>query len=309
MPPTKQEDLKSTHTIRKACDFYMRTPKFSALGGKSQYDYERNLEFACVTSVQGGKFLGNIKLKDLQFSNVTVAYDIWQVKHGVRAANYIATCLSIVLNTARRHEVLLSNPVSLLQRTKPKPRKIKWTTPQVKHFLDTAYNNWEWRSIGLIVHMAFHWAQRVGDIRLLEWDALDLDNAVLNLEQSKRGADVHLPIQGGLLPMLKQQKKDFGFLPYVAPRVRSRAGAYTPYDDVEICGLVNEVKEAAGLPKALTAMDLRRTAITQMVERGVDVVGIMQVSGHSSPQSVTPYLVNTLAGATEALSNREDDLI
>ena len=113
MPP-KQEELKSTHTIRKACDFYMRTPKFSALGGKSQYDYERNLEFACVTPVQGGKFLGNIKLKDLQFSNVTVGYDYWQVKHGVRAANYIATCLSIVLNTARRHEVLLSNPVSLI---------------------------------------------------------------------------------------------------------------------------------------------------------------------------------------------------
>ena len=308
MPP-KQEELKSTHTIRRACDFYMRTPKFCVLGAKSQYDYERNLEFACKTSVQGGKFLGNIKLKDLQFSNVTVAYDYWQVKHGVRAANYIATCLSIVLNTARRHEVLLSNPVSLIQRAKAKPRKIKWTTPQVKQFLDTAYNNWEWRSIGLIVHMAFHWAQRIGDMRLLEWGALDLDKGVLNLEQSKRGADVHLPVQGGLLPMLKQQKEDFGFLPYVAPRVRARAGAYTPYDDVEICGLVNSVKEAAGLPKELTAMDLRRTAITQMVERGVDVVGIMQVSGHSSPQSVMPYLVNTLAGATKALSNREDDLI
>jgi len=308
MPP-KQEELKSTHTIRKACDFYMRTPKFSALGGKSQYDYERNLEFACKTSVQGGKFLGNIKLKDLQFSNVTVAYDYWQVKYGVRAANYIATCLSIVLNTARRHEVLLSNPVSLIQRTKAKPRKIKWTTPQVKQFLDTAYSNWEWRSIGLIVHMAFHWAQRIGDVRLLEWKALDLDKGVLDLEQSKRGADVHLPVQGGLLPMLKQQKEDFGFLPHVAPRVKARAGSYTPYDDVEICGLVNSVKEAAGLPKELTAMDLRRTAITQMVERGVDVVGIMQVSGHSSPQSVMPYLVNTLAGATKALSNREDDLI
>jgi len=308
MPP-KQEELKSTHTIRKACDFYMRTPKFCALGGKSQYDYNRNLAFACNTSVQGGKYLGNIKLKDIQFSHVTVAYDLWRVKHGVRAANYIATCLSIVFNTARRHNALLSNPVSLLDRAKPKPRKVKWTTPQVKQFLDTAYSNWEWRSIGLIVHMAFHWAQRIGDMRLLEWKALDLDKGVLDLEQSKRGADVHLPIQGGLLPMLQQQKEDFGFLPYVAPRVRARAGVYTPYDDVEICGLVNSVKEAAGLPSELTAMDLRRTAITQMVEKGVDVVGIMQVSGHSTPQSVAPYLVNTLAGATEALSNREDDLI
>ena len=56
-------------------------------------------------------------------------------------------------------------------------------------------------------------------------------------------------------------------------------------------------------------MDLRRTAIMQMVEGGVDVVGIMQTSGHASPQSVKPYLVNTLAGATKALSNRKDNLI
>ena len=306
---TKVEELKSTHTIRKACDFYMRTPKFAALGGKSQYDYERNLAFACNTSVQGGKYLGNIKLKDIQFSNVTVAYDLWQVKHGVRAANYIATCLSIVLNTARRHEVLLSNPVSLLDRAKPKPRKVKWTTPQVKLFLDTAYGEWRWRSIGLIVHMAFHWAQRVGDMRTLEWSSIDLVNNKLELEQSKRGADVFIPIQGGLINMLAQQQKDFGFQPYVAPRVLPRTGAYSPYDDQEICGLVNQVKEKAGLPKNLTAMDLRRTAITQMVERGVDVVGIMQVSGHANPQSVKPYLVNTLAGSTEAQSKREDDLI
>ncbi len=87
----------------------------------------------------------------------------------------------------------------------------------------------------------------------------------------------YTPQHDELFNMLKQQKDDFGFLPYVAPRVRARAGAYTPYDDVEICGLVNSVKEAAGLPSELTAMDLRRTAITQMVERGVDVVGIMQV--------------------------------
>jgi hypothetical protein len=31
----------------------------------------------------------------------------------------------------------------------------------------------------------------------------------------------------------------------------------------------------------------------------------MQVSGHSNPQSVKPYLVNTLTGATNALANRK----
>jgi integrase len=302
-------ELKASDTVQKACAFYMNTPKFASLAGKTQRDYERHLMTACNTAVQRGKNLGNIRLKDLRFANVTVAYDTWERDIGVRSANYIATALSIVLNTSIRHQALFSNPVSLIQRSKTKPRKVRWTTPQVKCFLDTAYSQWRWRSIGLIVHMAFNWAQRIGDMRMLKWTSLDLVNNTLELEQSKRGEDVFLPIQGGLIDMLRQQQNDFGFQDYVAPRVEPRAGAYTPYDDDEIHVLVNQVKTQAGLPKELTAMDLRRTAITQMVERGVDVVGIMQVSGHANPQSVKPYLVNTLAGATEALSNREEDLI
>jgi hypothetical protein len=46
-----------------------------------------------------------------------------------------------------------------------------------------------------------------------------------------------------------------------------------------------------------------------MVEKGLDAVGIMQVSGHANPQSIKPYLVNTLTGATTAQACREDELI
>jgi len=41
-----------------------------------------------------------------------------------------------------------------------------------------------------------------------------------------------------------------------------------------------------------------------MVEGGVDLAGVMQVSGHRSPQSVKPYLVNTYSGAVKALEGR-----
>jgi len=208
---TKVDELKGTHTLRKACDFYMRTPSFAAISGKSQKDYERKLNAVCLSSVQSGRILGNTKLKDLRFKHITVAYDAWLMAHGIRSANYMATCLSIVMNMAIRHEALVTNPVSLIDRKKTKARKVKWTTPQVKLFLDTAYGEWRWRSIGLIVHMAFHWAQRVGDMRTLKWTSIDLVNNTLELEQSKRGADVFIPIQGGLVDMLAQQQKDFGF--------------------------------------------------------------------------------------------------
>jgi integrase len=200
---------------------------------------------------------------------------------------------------------MISNPVSLIQRTPNKPRKVKWTEEQVKLFLDTAYSDFRWRSIGLIAHMAYDWAQRMGDMRLLQWSNIDFDLQRLDLEQSKRRADVHIPIDDALIKMLIQQREDFGFQDYVAPRVTPRNGNYNPYSIQEVSILVNEVKEEAGLPNELWGMDLRRTGITEMVEAGVDITGIMQVSGHNSPQSVMPYLVNTFSGASTALNKRK----
>jgi alkylhydroperoxidase/carboxymuconolactone decarboxylase family protein YurZ len=56
-------------------------------------------------------------------------------------------------------------------------------------------------------------------------------------------------------------------------------------------------------------MDLRRTAVTEMLEAGVDIAGIRQVTGHKNMQSVVPYMINTFSGASKALSARgnEDD--
>lgn len=296
-----------TDTIRKACNHYMRSPSFRALSGRSQIDYENNLKRACNTKVQKGKYLGNLKLKEVRFKHMTMAYDYWLDNHGVRQANYILTNISTVFNAALRLEAMLSNPASLVKRHKSKPRKIKWERKHVTTFLNHAYSTFKWRSIGLIVHMAYEWSQRVGDMRMLRWDCLDLDAQRLDLEQSKRRADVHIPISDNLCRMLRQQQEDFGFQSYVAPRIEPRAGAYTPYDPEEIHRLVNAVKAAADLPQELTAMDLRRTGITEMLEAGVDTLGIMQVSGHSNPQSVKPYLVNTFKGASAAQAKRNID--
>lgn len=209
-----------------------------------------------------------------------------------------------------RYDVMIHNPISLVQTVAEKPRRVHWSREQVSIFLDTAYSDFRWRSIGLIVHMAYDWGQRVGDIRLLTWNSLDLNQCRMDMTQSKRNAEVHLPIASDLCQMLRQQKEDFGFQQYVAPRVKPRAGAYTPYDKEEISLHINSILEEANLPKELTAMDLRRTAVTEMMEGGVDLAGIMQVTGHQNTASVKPYMVNTYSGASKALAARgvkEDD--
>ena len=300
----KKVELNPSTKLRKACDEYLHSAKFAELSGAVQVKYERSLYRVCKTKVQHGTELGNIKLKDLRYKHVTYAYDRWLDENGPSAGNYMATCLSIILNLGLRHEALLANPVSQLKRKVDKPRKIKWSKDEVKTFLDTAYSMWRYRSIGLILHMSYEWGQRVGDMRLLKWSDIDFDAQRVDITQSKRGAEVHLPIPDDLLAMLKAQQVDFGFQPYVAPHIRPNNGGYAAYSDIEIHRYVNQIKEIAGLSKELQARDLRRTAITEMAEAGVDLVGIMQVSGHQSPNSVKPYLVNTFSGASAALAKR-----
>lgn len=305
MKQQRQLDLKSNHKLRVAVDAYLHTPDFAKLSGPTQKTYESRLAVVCETPVQNYKLLGNLRLSDISLKHVTYAYDRWLNESGQRAANYNASCLSIVLNHARRHEAILYNPVSLLKRKTDKPRRVLWSREHVQTFLETAYSKWSYRSIGLIVHMAYEWGQRIGDMRLLKWDDIDFEQERVDITQSKRGAEVHLPIDDGLLNMLIQQKKDFGFQPYVAPHVKPKNGAYPPYDDIEVHQYVNRVKNYAGLPEELQARDLRRTAITEMAEAGVDLAGIMQVSGHQNPNSVKPYLVNTFSGASNALAKRK----
>ena len=304
MRQQRQLDLKSNHKLRVAVDAYLHTPDFAKLSGATQKTYESRLAVVCETPVQMGKLLGNMRLGDISLKHITYAYDRWLNESGQRAANYNASCLSIVLNHARRHEAILYNPVSLLKRKTDKPRRVLWSRDHVQTFLQTAYSKWSYRSIGLIVHMAYEWGQRIGDMRLLKWDDIDFDQERVDITQSKRGAEVHLPIDDGLLNMLVQQKKDFGFQPYVAPHVKPKNGAYPPYDDIEVHQYVNRVKNYAGLPEELQARDLRRTAITEMVEAGVPLPQIMAVTGHSTPASVTPYMKNSLTSATEACTLR-----
>jgi len=296
---------KGSAKLSEIVRFYFLSPAYRRLSASSQKDYESHLIAVLDTNVEG-KALGDYRCNNLKVRHLTQAYEQWLLI-GTRTANYRKSVLSAAWKNAMRYDVMIHNPVALVKTESAAPRRTLWERDQVQTFLETAYSDFRWRSIGLIVHMSYDWGQRIGDMRVLTWDKLDLSSCQLSLTQSKRNAEVHLPISTGLCDMLRQQKEDFGFQDYVAPRVKPRAGSYSPYDKTEIHKLINEVLDEANLPSELTAMDLRRTAVTEMMEGGVDIVNIMQVTGHKDVQSVKPYMVNTLSGAKKALAARGND--
>lgn len=293
---------KTTAKIKHLFDYYLHSPEFCRLKPSTQKEYEKHLVAAAATVV-GSKPLGEYNNQRLKVAMCTEAYEKW-LEVGTRTANYRKAAFSAAWKHAMRSDIMIHHPMHVVKTVADQVRRKTWTSDEVKTLLGTAYSEFRWRSIGLIVHMAYDWGQRVGDMRLMTWDKLDLDNNVVAFTQSKRNAAVKLPISPGLCRMLKEQKEAYDFQKHVAPRPTTQAGKFVPYDKYEVSRLINVLLAEANLDTSLTAMDLRRTAVTEMLEGGVDIAGIMQVTGHKNINSVKPYMVNTLSGATRALAAR-----
>ena len=104
-----------------------------------------------------------------------------------------------------------------VQKEHHEPRSVVWTKSQVELFLDTAFEHFKYRNIGLLVLMCYEWGQRPADIRNLTWDCISFEDKKVIITQSKRGATVNLPIAPNILEMLTEQFKDWGWQEYVIP--------------------------------------------------------------------------------------------
>jgi len=291
-----QKRLTATATIEQLIVHYKQSYSYKKLSDKSKKEYAYIFSILDVD-------LRRYRIGKLSVQDARHTYDLW-LQRGVYHANKTSRIASLLFNFAVDHEYIPMNPFGRLQRQTPEPRKVVWSDEEVRKFLEVAYSDFKWRNLGLIVQMTYAWVQRVGDIRVLKWDSIDWDKQTVTIQQSKRRATVHIPIGDDLFHMLKQQCADFDFQEYVAPKVKPRRGVHHPYSIDNVSCEVRRVLAAADLPLNLRVSDLRRTGTTQMVEGGVSMTSLMQVTGHVNPSSLKPYMKNTLRGATEALNKR-----
>jgi len=284
--------------IQTLADEYKQSLDFTGLRLQTQKHYIQMLNIVFTT-------FGNKSVKKLTSKDCKVAYDKW-CKRGLSLANHTLTVANILFNYGVRMEHVQINPFAAIRRRTVRNRSVVWSTEDVKKLLDYAYSDFKWRNIGLIAQMAYEWCQRIGDMRLLTWDNIDFDNKRCTLEQSKRRAEVFLPVSDELLDMLQEQHEDFGFQEYIVPRPKPISGNYVPYSMLKLSKYAKILIAEAGLPSHLRLSDLRRTGTTEMVEAGVGIAQIMSVTGHANPQSVKPYIKNTYESANYALTARRN---
>lgn len=286
---------KTKHII----NYYLASKQFNSLAASSQDKYEVELTKVALSD------LGDIPLNRLTARICNDVYESWVQAHTVAKANERARLFSVVLNYARSLDLINDNPMGKVKKVKHEPYTPIWTQAQVELFLATAFTKFEWRNIGLLVMMCYEWAQRPTDICHLEWGNLDLERGKVKIKQSKRGAEVEMPIEEPLLTMLKDQEEIYGFQKLVIPNYRVTDRAYVPLNPMTFGPKLREVKVACGLHEELKIGHLRKTAITEFVAAGVDSTGIMQVTGHKNISSLNPYMKHTYEGAKTAQASRK----
>tara|TARA_R100000329_G_scaffold25014_1_gene23658 strand:+ start:935 stop:2035 length:1101 start_codon:yes stop_codon:yes gene_type:complete len=302
----QQKGVVNIDDLNSLVYFYKKSNDYNMLASKTKVDYDY-----CIVQMVGSQYknkdLGDMNVKDINGPIAKQIYEMW-INRGISMANHICSVARKIFSFGMEMGYIDLNPFTTFTRRSSDTRKIVWTKEQMIDFLNVAYSDFKYRNVGLIAQMAYEWCQRIGDMRLLSFDSIDFDNAVLHLQQSKRRARVELPISDNLFSMLQQQREEFGFQQYVAPYYKTMGGMFIPYSLQRLSVVGKKIMQKAGLPNNLWLMDFRRTGTTEMVEAGVSMGQIMSVTGHANPSSVKPYMKNTLASADSALSARKEYL-
>jgi integrase len=290
-------------TVNGLIHLYLNSTDFELLSDTTKKAYEYQLKQLGITPLRNTP-LRKHRYKDLTQPKCQEVYDA-MCKRGIPFANRALAVIRKVFSFGTKFGYVERNPWRDMATYAEKSRKQVWTEQDVQTFLLNAYQDFNTRSLGLIVQMAYEWAQRVGDMRELKWENIDLDRGTLVLVQSKRRAEVKIPISEDLLSVLKQQHADFGWQEYVAPNINSKKhNGFNAYSVHALSHAARRFMDRIGLPPELRISDLRRTATTEMVEAGVGMAQIMSVTGHANPQSVKPYMKNSLTSSTLACTLR-----
>jgi integrase len=142
-------------------------------------------------------------------------------------------------------------------------------------------------SCWLFVAFGLNTAMRHSEILRTRFEHLDLEKLRLQIPKAKSGKRDQ-PITAQLGEMLRREMETRGTQGWIFPSPRPGASVSGHRDRMEK-PFRNAVTRAGLDPKIVTPHVLRHTAITKLVQAGVDLPTIQQISGHKTMAMVLRY--------------------
>ena len=196
--------------------------------------------------------------------------------------------MSKAFNLGIDNGLLTFNPLTKVKKLLEDNYKVRFLTNEEETRLYKALPQY----LEPIVTTALQTGMRKSEILNLKWKNIDFEYGFIELLETKSGKSRKIPISDKLFNILNNQSKDTEYV-FINPATGM------PYVDIK-------KSFTAAIKKANISNfrfhDLRHTVATRLVEKGVDLLVVMELLGHSKIETTMRYSHPTPKRKTDAIA-------
>ena len=186
--------------------------------------------------------------------------------------------LSRIFSLGKSNKLVLENPVKYVKQLLEENHKIRFLTlEEEKRLFEVIQYNKSY--LYPIVVCALQTGMRKSEILNLKWENIDFEYRFIELLETKSGKSRKIPISETLWKILNNQKIDNEYI-FTNPDTKTR------YKDIKK-SWDNLLKDAK--IENFRFHDLRHTVATRLVEKGIDLVVVKEILGHSKIETTIRY--------------------
>lgn len=288
-------------TVEGLIAYYYTTSEFKDLAPNSKEHYRLVLKSACDACLDSNsKPFGRLMHKYVTMSQADKLKQKITENVSEHRAVHSLKCLRRVWYVGMRHEKIHTiNPFFKMGIKALERRQKRWSEEEINTFVRQA-DKMGYEGVGTMALLCWHFCQRPGDMRQLQWD--NFQGGTLRFVQEKTGSPLSIPAT----PEIEQRLQSIQRSPHTDCIVfYSKTGK--AYDRRLYNNHAKKVRKAAKLDDELKLADLRRTGATEMANSGCTDDEMRSVTGHKTRDVLGIYLVLGENTATNAMSKRFDN--
>lgn len=263
---------------------YAQSSAYTKLNQRTKDDYSRHWHKFSATCGTGSITAHTIQ----QYLDGIIA------NNGLRTAHHARSALTVVYTWGKRMGLVDVNPTVEVRLPSVKFRQTVWEQKHLDKLRDAVLHNRynltdRERMAASVAWVCYMTAQRTTDVVAFKMSDVGKydSNWYWYLTQSKTGTKLAVPLSTETYNLLKRLTD------------RSSDGStFGCFTDVQLSKTFARIRVKLNLPDGIQVRDMRRTAITRMLDGGVSEDGIRAISGHKSAATTTPY---------KAIHNRRDN--
>jgi integrase len=198
-----------------------------------------------------------------------------------------------MLTKATEWKYLVTSPAAGIRPVKGAGQRTRILTPDEQTALLKAYEKGRRRHVRPLIELLLITGARLGEMLALTW--ADTTCGFIRFVDTKNGKPRRLPMTAQMASILATVPRGDGTFVFVSGR---RGTRYTRV----LTGFKAALKDAGIDPAGVVLHTLRHTALSRMMDAGLDVRTIMEISGHSSLAMLERYTHPTEQRKAEALN-------